>query len=239
MLNTRGKKISRLDGKVVIIILAMALMLPTGVSAQAAENWSVPLAITSAIGSADVAFGANSNATDDFDSGYDVPAPPPPMEGVEAYFYYPDNPEYKKKLATSIVAPADTIIWPLKVQYITGGGAGEVTIPWQSGDIDSVPGKCITLQLEDESGNKLADMRSETSYTFTADPYVLYSFQIKAAVGVDTTHSTTLPAAPPNGVGGTAYLPGKSAIRILWIALGIALVGVITWLVRRRRRLLG
>jgi ABC-type sugar transport system substrate-binding protein len=144
------------------------------------QDWSVPLAVTSTIGSADVSFGANSDATDGFD-GYDVPAPPPPMEGVEAYFNYPDNPENKKKLATSIVAPADTIIWPLKVRYITEGGAGEVTISWDSTDIDNVPGKYITLELEDAGGSELADMRSETEYTFTADPYVIYSFQIKAA----------------------------------------------------------
>ena len=168
---------------IVVLILAMALMLPAGVSAQV-EDWSVPLAITSGIGSVDVAFGVNSLATDGFDDDYDIPAPMPPMEGVEAYFYYPDNPQYRRKLATSIVAPADSIIWPLKVKYITEGGAGEVTIPWQSTDIDNVPSKYLTLELQDETGNKLADMRTETSYTFTATPNLLYSFQIKAEVPV-------------------------------------------------------
>ena len=146
------------------------------------KRGAVPLAITSAIGNVDVAFGVNSLATDGFDDDYDIPAPMPPMEGVEAYFYYPDNPQYRRKLATSIVAPADSIIWPLKVKYITEGGAGEVTIPWQSTDIDNVPSKYLTLELQDETGNKLADMRTETSYTFTATPNVLYSFQIKAEV---------------------------------------------------------
>lgn len=115
------------------------------------------------------------------------------------------------------------------MKYITDGGAGEVTIPWQSSDINNVSGKYVTLQLEDESGNKLADIKSETSYTFTAEPGVLYSFQIKAVVEVDTT-------PPADVVDDTVYSPNKPAILAPWIALGSALVGGIIWLVRRRRR---
>jgi hypothetical protein len=149
------------------------------------ESWCVPVFIDADIGHAEVIFGADSVATDGYDEGYDYPAPPPPMEGVDAYFYYPGNPEFQQKLATSIVAPADSIVWPLKLMYKTEFGiqaeTADVTISWDPDDIiGDVPAQYVILTLTDDEGQELANMRTQSSYTFAAEPNVLYSFQIKA-----------------------------------------------------------
>jgi archaellum component FlaG (FlaF/FlaG flagellin family) len=149
------------------------------------EDWQIPMSISADIGSADVAFGANSLATDGYDEDYDWPAAPAPPEGVYAYFYYPDNPEFQRKLATSIVAPADSIIWPLKVMYKTELGTElvgpEVTISWFPEDIANVPDYYLTLTLTDDTGQELADMRTESFYTLQAEPNALHSFYMKAS----------------------------------------------------------
>jgi hypothetical protein len=149
-----------------------------------AEEWRVPVSIGADIGSAEVTFGVNSLATDGYDEDYDYPAPPPPPTGVDAYFYYPDNPPLVRRLATSIVAPADSIIWPLRVMYKTELGAvqaNNVTITWSPEDIGNVPAQYVTLTLTDDAGQELANLRTQSSYTFQAEPGVLYSFQIRAS----------------------------------------------------------
>lgn len=151
------------------------------------EDWSIPVSIAADIGGAEVTFGANSLATDGFDEGYDYPAPPPPMQGIEAYFYYPGNSEFQQKLATSIVAPADSIVWPLELKFKTEvsiqAEVADVTISWSPDDVaNDVPAKYVILTLTDEAGQELADMRSQCSYTFAAEPDVLYSFQIRATL---------------------------------------------------------
>jgi len=149
------------------------------------EDWSVPVSIAADIGSAEVVFGANSLATDGYDEGYDYAAPPPPMVGVDAYFYYPENPQLQQKLETSIVAPADSIVWPLDLMYKTEPGvqtqAAIITISWAPEDMANVPDHYVSLTLTDDTGQELADMRSQCSYTFAAEPNILYSFQIKAS----------------------------------------------------------
>jgi archaellum component FlaG (FlaF/FlaG flagellin family) len=149
------------------------------------EDWQIPMSISADIGSAEVAFGANSLATDGYDEDYDCPAPPSPPEGVDAYFYYPDNPEFQRKLATSIVAPADSIIWPLKVMYKTEFSTQlvgpEVTISWSPEDIAEVPDYYLTLILTDDTGQELANLRTDPRYKFQAEPDALHSFYIKAS----------------------------------------------------------
>jgi len=148
------------------------------------EDWSIPVSIDADIGSAGVTFGVNSLATNGYDEDYDYVAPPSPPEGIDAYFYYPDNPALVRRLATSIVAPAESIVWPLKIMYKTEFSVlqgGDVTISWSPENIANVPAQYLTLTLTDEAGQELANMKTQSSYTFQAEPDVLYSFQIKAS----------------------------------------------------------
>ena len=148
------------------------------------EDWHVPVSIGADIGSAEVTFGVNTLATDGYDADYDYPAPPPPPTGVDAYFYYPDNPPFVRRLATSIVGPADSIIWPLRVMYKTEFASlqpQDVTITWSPEDVANVPAEYVKLTLTDDAGQELANLRTQSSYTFQAEPNVLYSFQIRAS----------------------------------------------------------
>jgi len=196
------KALIRLVG--VIALVAIFLLLGSAL-VFASEDWVVYMTVTTDpdVGSvpgegSHFGFGAKDGASDGYDSGEgDEIAPPDPMAGINAYFYYPANPPFQKNLIVSVTDPAASITWHLLVKMVGETGDANMTISWP--DISSVPAKYVALELQDTEGATLADMRSVGSYTFSASQGQTYNFQIKAEVEV---YDLTMVADPE--VGGTA-----------------------------------
>ena len=171
-----------------IVVAILALPASAVIFAQGDEDWAVYMSVTTDPnvgsvpgGGSHFGFGARDGSSDGYDSGEgDEIAPPDPLAGINAYFYYPANPPFQKNLILSVTGPAASIIWPLVVKMVGETGDAEMTISWP--DISSVPAKYIVLELQDTGGTTLADMRSVDHYTFSASQGQIYNFQIKAEV---------------------------------------------------------
>jgi len=196
------KTLIRLIG---VLALVAIFLLPGSALVFASEDWAVYMTVTTDPDVSSVpgegshfGFGARDGASDGYNSGEgDEIAPPDPMSGINAYFYYPANPPFQKNLVMSVTWPAASITWPLLVKMVGETGDAEMTISWP--DISSVPTKYSTLELQDTGGTTLANMRSVGNYTFSASQGQTYNFQIKAEVEV---YDLTMAADPE--VGGTA-----------------------------------
>ena len=169
-----------------VLILVAIFTLPGSAPILASEDWTVYMTVTTDpnVGSvpgegSHFGFGARDDASDGYNSGEgDEIAPPDPMAGINAYFYYPANQPFQKNLITSVTGPAASITWPLVVKMVGETGGAEMTISWP--DISSVPASYIVLELQDTGGSTLADMRSVDHYTFSALEGHAYNFKIVA-----------------------------------------------------------
>ena len=167
----------------VVFVMASVIFMP---SALCAETWKVDLNITSENAADMATFGIDQNATDGFDielDDFQAPIPPTPPY-VRAYFYYPDNSKpWERELATSYIAPRDSLNWSLQIEY-AGSGSSNITITWDSTEISNYT---ILLHAQNED---IINMSEYGLYTFTAEPQT-YTFNITA------THITIVPTATP------------------------------------------
>ncbi|NMG82969.1 MAG: hypothetical protein GIS02_02035 [Methanosarcinales archaeon] len=179
----------------IVFVIASVIFMPL---ALCAETWKIDLNITSESGPLDVAtFGIAQNATDGFDTAFDdFQAPIPPAESyMRAYFYYPSNPEFKRELTTSYIAPVDLLNWSLQIEY-KGSGSTNVTITWSPVEISNYT-VLFHAQSEDIS------MSESGSYTFAAEPET-YTFNITAAHITITPTPTPTPTPAPTNSGSHA-----------------------------------
>ena len=191
-----------------VFILVAISLLPASALIFASEDWAVYMTVTTEpdIGSvgegSHFGFGARDGASDGYDSGEgDEIAPPDPMAGINAYFYYPANPPFQKNLILSVTGPAASITWPLVVKMVGETGDADITISWP--DISSVPAKYIVLELQDTGGTTLANMRSVDHYTFSASQGQTYNFQIKAEAEEIPEYDLTIDST----AGGSVTIP--------------------------------
>ena len=191
-----------------VILLAMVFV-PEGVSAQE-EDWLVNLSLTTDphIGTIPgegyaFAFGALEGASEAYSEGDgDAIAPPDPMTGINAYFYHPENPLNERRLVTSVVGPDVTVAWSMRVKSVGAPGATQVTLSWDEGEVDAVPVRYEVLQLRDTTGNVLADMRGEASYSFSLQSDEVKSFLVLAT---EAEYSLTIISTD----GGSVTTPGE------------------------------
>ena len=196
---------------VFILVAMFALSASAVIFAQGDEDWAVYMSVTTDPnvgsvpgGGSHFGFGARDGASDGYNSGEgDEIAPPDPLAGINAYFYYPANPPFQKNLIMSITGPAANITWPLVVKMVGETGDADITISWP--DISSVPAKYIVLELQDAANTTLADMRSVDYYTFSASEDQEYDFQIKAEVEEIPEYDLTINST----VGGEVTTPGE------------------------------
>ena len=195
-----------------VFILVAIFLLPGSALIAASEDWTVYMSVTTDpnVGSvpgegSHFGFGAKDGASDGYNSGEgDEIAPPDPMAGINAYFYYPANPPFQKNLIMSVTGPAASITWPLVVKMVGETGDAEMTISWP--DISSVPTKYSVLELQDTGDTTLADMRSVDHYTFSASQGQTYNFQVRAeAEEIPQYHLTISSTA-----GGNVTTPGEA-----------------------------
>ena len=198
---------------VFVFVAIIAFPASAVIFAQGGEDWAVYMTVTTDPnvgsvpgGSSHFGFGARDGASDGYDSGEgDEIAPPDPLAGINAYFYYPANPPFQKNLILSVTGPAASITWPLMVKMVGETGDAEMTISWP--DISSVPAKYIVLELQDTGGTTLANMKSIDHYTFSASQGQTYNFQIKAEAEEIPEYDLTIDST----AGGLVTIPGEGA----------------------------
>jgi len=194
-----------------VFILVAIFLLPGSALVLASEDWAIYMTVTTNpdIGSvpgggSHFGFGARDGASDGYNSGEgDEIAPPDPMAGINAYFYYPSNPQFQKNLVMSVTGPAASITWPLLVKMVGETGDADMTISWP--DISSVPAQYGVLELQDTGGTTLADMRSVDHYTFSASQGQTYNFKIRAEIEEILEYDLTIDSTN----GGEVTTPGE------------------------------
>jgi len=169
---------------------------------QAAEIWNATISFDSEYGGSDLTFGVHPDATTGFDEEFDEPAPPaPPAPYVIAYFNYPENPEYYKKLMTSIIPPSTTMEWPIRVEfYPTSTPASvEITVTW---NLTNIPEDYYVYLVNATSGEVVVDLKTEDSYTFTITvnpPFPMWYQDFTLLVSSDITPPTISDLTPEDG----------------------------------------
>ena len=205
------KALIRLIG---VLALVAIFLLPGSALVFASEDWVVYMTVTTDpdVGSvpgegSHFGFGVKDGASDGYNATEgDEIAPPDPMAGINAYFYYPANPPYPpytENLILSVTGPAASITWPLVVKMVGATGDADMTISWP--DMSSVPANYVVLELQDTGGTTLADMKSVDHYTFSASQGQTYNFQIRAEVEEILEYDLTIDSA----VGGNVTTPGE------------------------------
>jgi hypothetical protein len=208
----QGGKMKALIRLIGVLALVAIFLLPGSTLVFASEDWVVYMTVTTDpdVGSVPgegvhFGFGAKDGASDGYDSGEgDEIAPPDPMTGINAYFYYPSNdPSSTRNLIMSVTDPVTSITWPLRVKMVGETGDADITISWP--DISSVPTKYSVLELQDTGNTTLADMRSVDHYTFSASQGLIYNFQIWAEAEEILEYDLTIDST----VGGNVTTPGE------------------------------
>jgi hypothetical protein len=134
--------------------------------AQAAETWTASLTATSNDPLAEtilLQFGVAPNATDGFDLGLDLPAPPAPPSSIKLNAYFLCSHQFVKQLKTDIRKSVDTVNWQLSVRADSDGFA----LNW---DISNIPA-ALTVMMG--IGEEFIDMRNLSSRSFSSGTYSL------------------------------------------------------------------
>ena len=121
--------------------------------------------------------GAEAGATDAFERGIDLLAPPPPpgWRYAEAYVHRPDSSPFYRRLNTDIRAlpfvDGSSVRWDVVVTNPT-------TAPWSmSWDVSTIPEEWQTVRLEGEAGE--IDMRATA--TASVPPVGAYTYTVIVA----------------------------------------------------------
>ena len=151
-----------------VLVLGLLFLAPMtvgepGNSQTLSYSWDARITTTFSQGSDDAIFGVRPDATTGFDSAYDIPEPPPPVEPpyVQSFFYYPGNPSTLRRLHRSCIPPEDNMEWPLRVSF--SNGTNNITLSW---NLENVPAGYAVLLYKGEI--LVADMRAVDNYTFEA-----------------------------------------------------------------------
>ena len=182
-----------LTGSLTMLAL-LVFMFTQGASAANEEYPVICIKVTTTplVGMSEVFFGFHSNATLGYDSLYDSPAPPPPFEGIDAYFYnrYGGPTGVEDRLRKSIYPILSDANWTLYIVYYSNKGS-TVTLHWNMtaaqlwlGDL-----KLLVFLAGDELIEEI-DMKQQGNYSFNVprDSYgEKYQFIVKYHCEVDRT----------------------------------------------------
>ena len=184
-------------------ILALLLVGGGILPASAASVWSMPItAIAGSEGSnPNLRLGTNTGATDGFDSGIDVPHPPPaPGATFDAYFLivHPLFPQLDKDYRV----PAVSIQWTLNVQSSTQ----QITLSW---DASGVPVN-VSLRLTGSGLN--VDMKTTSNTNLPAGTHSLTIAATEAPPPTPTpTPAPSIPAGIEEETGNTSCFIATAA----------------------------
>jgi hypothetical protein len=131
------------------------------------QNWTLNISSTIVnIASANASFGVRPDATEDYDSQYDVPSPPsPPGDYIEMYFPHSGGnwPAFLgNKYKTDFTDPLK-LKWLFKIE--TTLSSGIVSIIWDTSTVFLLPTGYSIILKDSTTGNKI-NMRKENNYQF-------------------------------------------------------------------------
>ena len=179
---------------------------------QSSDSWSFSLTSSVGIYQSESTLGVTVNATYGFDTDAGDLLLPPGFTGVEAYFWYPDNPTSPadfRKLMTSYHPIDYPSNWTLKVHTFSGT-SGNTTLSWNSTEIDSIPANySVTLYTPTQH----VDMRTTHSYSWESEEDMTYSFTILVSAEVEFTlelragwNMVSLPVSPDDALAASSVL---------------------------------
>ena len=187
-------------------------------------DWSLTVTASNDLYHSSCTIGAKFDATDEFDTAYDIPAPPAPPTGMHTFLYMPDNPDLLQLLATSILASENKTgwMWGYEVTHLGSdidsiGENATVTIRWDN--------RLITADFpatlrNGTTGQTLANMKNTDSYSFVAEQAVTYSFII--TVQYRPTPDPVNPSTnPPPIIIYPSSPPAPSITPALWYVIGV------------------
>lgn len=163
---------------------------------MSSTDWEIQLNSTIDTYTDNSFFGIRNDATNNFDTAYDLIDPPPPVTGLVSYFYHPNNPASPvnmQKLSTSIIPSSNLMSWQL--QIIPNSLSGELTIKWTEQDINGIP-ETFDVILKGPTGD-LINMKQITQYTFTAIADTLYDLLI--TIEDNTIHNQVIESCSLTG----------------------------------------
>src|SRR5689334_11141722 len=136
-------------------------------SRQSSSHWDLLLRAADAELTDSVArFGVRSDASDDFDSQYDVPRPPRPPSGIWLEVSFPHSGgAYPPILGTAYAVDFRGPANPSWAMNVDASAAGPVTLFWDSAYAAAIDPR-LRLYLDDPAGGAVVDMRGAGHYTF-------------------------------------------------------------------------
>lgn len=131
------------------------------------QNWTLNISATiENIAPADASFGVRPDATEDYDSQYDLPSPPsPPGDYVEMYFPHSGGnwPVFLgNKYKTDFTDPSK-LKWLFTIE--TTLSSVIVSINWDTSSINLLPTGYNIILKDSTTGNKI-NMRKQNNYQF-------------------------------------------------------------------------
>ena len=168
------------------------------------QNWSVPMnASTPNEGSnPNLAFGINSSATDGFDSGIDLPHPPPaPGNTLDAYFHSDD---IFDQLDEDFRAPNASIQWILHAV----SDVDDITLTWDAGAIP--PDTALYMN----TGADVIDMKQQNSVVLPPGSYdiIISQGEVEIELSLKTGWNMVSVPVTPIDSSRSAVFPGAAAV---------------------------
>jgi len=158
------------DENPLIIVLEENISLTANFSVLS-NNYRFSLSLTDQQSVVEMAFGQIPGATDSFDAGIDLEAPPAPPEGTLHAWFDNDNRQLLKDFRNGFTSE---ITWPLNIKP---GVADSVWLNWTF-DEESLSGGVFLTNSERTFG---VSMTEETSFSIHVDELddleIIYSFQ--------------------------------------------------------------
>ena len=150
---------------VIMSVLAVAtFMTPNRVSAQAIDSsWTAAISVQIDTIEFELLLGGRPNATDRFDAGIDVIAPPPPISSPYAAFSIPVFPN---NLQADYRKPDTTHVWDLRVVNTFGTS---YRVSW---DLNDIPTYALASIADSEITSR------QNSMEFTGDQIIKFGIAV-------------------------------------------------------------
>ncbi len=168
------------------------------ISEIAIVDAAVNLNFTNGVSFDTLKFGTASDASDLFDTAYDLYAPPQPPGGAfDARFRTPTDDLRRDFRKTNL--QGDTIVWRMR---FSPGSNGLMTVSWQPGDLP----KSGSFRMKDVTGGQLLDLDMRLKSEFTDNlsigqyyvEYIADGSSAHAALSADGWNLVSLPLAAPD-----------------------------------------
>ncbi len=162
-----------------------------------AVGWLEPVLITSddpIVDPIDLEWGVHPEGSEDYDSGLDMPLPPPGMNPPLDAFFDCDDPAFNR-LRRDIKNIPD---WDLVTSWLLGVDSDDgFTLEWNVSDIPALTQDGRLIQIMLDTGTEVIDMRARNSEIFSSGYYEMY-IDVYSELTTPTPGPTNTPITPTN-----------------------------------------